>query len=908
MPDQNHIQIALRRGFITPEQAALVLEEARVLSDDATLPGAPRGGTASAKIPDEAREAAAAASRQLGKFVLVKELGRGGFGAVWKAWQTDLGRWAALKFLHSEEAGDVERFLREARTAAALSHPNIVPIFEIGEHGGRHFIAMAYIEGDTLAKIRLAPGEAASKLRDAALAIEAAHARGVIHRDLKPQNLMLDAGGRLWVMDFGLARSVQASAAMTASGSVVGTPAFMPPEQARGEKADARSDVYSLGATLYEMLTGAEPFRGENVLEVLMKVAAEDPVAPRKIAPRLDGELETIVLKAMEKDPARRYASAAEFAEDLRRHLAGEPIVAKPPGVAVRAVKWAKRHRAASSVGALALIGAAALAAVFAVQSVRFRGTIRDLEAHAGSAERGGRFAEAADLYAQIRTLMPAHPSAAERAAAMRYASDDARRAADRRQAAAELLRRGREAEEAWARARRDVAERLERRKALAVAIPAHEGDAKKLPLWRVEREIEEEADDPDLRFTDAVAAYDAVLQADPANADARAALAALYWSQVERAEAAHDRRGMKVNERLVRLFDDGRYAPRLVREGTIAVDSNPGGAEVRVFRYEEGEDRRLEARPYDAGGGALVCPVAETRFPAGSYLLVLRKAGYPDVRYPVLVERGTKHAARVNLYTEEEIGAGFVYVPGGTFVMGGTPADRQLLLAVERTPDAHVDDLFIGKFEVTCGEYMAFLNDRTHHDVGKAWERAPKVPSGIGVPYCERRGDAITLKPGCERWPVFGISWDDANAYAEWMTRKAHERGEKASYRLPKEAEWEKAARGADGRHFPWGNFFDWSFACGNYSTEGRGRLLPVGQFAKDESPYGARDLAGSIREWCDDWHVDRLEAQRLKIVRGGAWNFTAVPLFRAEARSWGKPTDLNAFHGLRLVRVRGQ
>jgi serine/threonine-protein kinase len=387
--EQNFIQIALHRGFLTPEQVALVLEEARTPSAEATLTGARALSESEAptKMPDEARDAAELPSKRFGKFILVRELGKGGFGVVWKAWQTDLARWVALKFLHSEEKEDIDRFLREAQTAATLSHPNIVPIHEIGEYGGRHYIAMEYVEGDTLAKVRLSPRDAVVKLRDAAIAIDYAHNKGVIHRDVKPQNMMLDESGRVWVMDFGLARHVRGGTTLTVSGGIVGTPAYMPPEQARAKRCDARSDVYSLGATLYEMVTGQPPFKADNPYEILRLVVEEEVVAPRRLAPKLEHELETIVLKAMEKEPVKRYASAADLAADLKRHLDGEPILAKPASAVTKAVKWAKRHRALSSMASVLVIGVLALATSMTVSTVRFRGKTGDLLASASKAE-----------------------------------------------------------------------------------------------------------------------------------------------------------------------------------------------------------------------------------------------------------------------------------------------------------------------------------------------------------------------------------------------------------------------------------------------------------------------------------------------------------------------------------------
>ena len=265
----------------------------------------------------------------MGRYVLKDVLGRGGFGEVWKAWDEGISRWVALKFLRADDERDLARFRREAKTAAALEHPGIVPVFEIGDFDGRPFIAMEFVEGETLDRKGVSPRKAAAAIREAALALEFAHERGVIHRDLKPPNLMMDKAGRVRVMDFGLARHVEGGASLTGSGMMVGTPAYMSPEQARGERADVRTDVYGLGATLYALLAGRAPFEGGDVLSVAMRVIEEDPVPPRRLRPDVDAGLDAVVLKCLEKDPGRRYATAAELAEELGRYVAGESVRAR---------------------------------------------------------------------------------------------------------------------------------------------------------------------------------------------------------------------------------------------------------------------------------------------------------------------------------------------------------------------------------------------------------------------------------------------------------------------------------------------------------------------------------------------------------------------------------------------------
>jgi predicted Ser/Thr protein kinase len=290
-----------------------------------------------------------------GAFSAVEKLGAGGFGEVWKAWDSRLNRWVALKLLTAVDDEELARFRREAQVAGRLTHPGIAAIYEIAEDRGRPFIAMQFVDGRTLRTWKGPPREAALLLRDAARAVHFAHEQGVIHRDLKPDNLMLDAAGRVYVMDFGLARQLSGPDKLTLSGMIVGTPAYMCPEQARGERVDARADVYSLGATLYDLLCGHAPFSGDSVYDIVLRVLEEDP-AP--LPPSIDPELAAVVFKCLEKDPARRYATAGEVADDLERWVAGETVVARPAGALRRLSKAVSRRRA------LVVAAAAGLAAV----------------------------------------------------------------------------------------------------------------------------------------------------------------------------------------------------------------------------------------------------------------------------------------------------------------------------------------------------------------------------------------------------------------------------------------------------------------------------------------------------------------------------------------------------------------
>ncbi len=289
------------------------------------------------RMPAEVQRAFEDPNNRCGNYVRTECLGQGGMGEVWKAWDLVLGRWVALKFLRYDDAEMKRRFKREALTAAKLSHPNIMSVYGVEESRGRPFIVMQYVRGRTL---RALPRDDAALLvelmRDAALAIHAAHGLGVIHRDLKPDNLMVDetpgasaAGRRVYVMDFGLAKQANVGMSLSTAGSLLGTPCYMSPEQVESRDLDHRADVYSLGATLFDLLAGRPPYQDPNVYNLLLKVVQDPPPRPRELRPDLDPALEAVVLKCLEKDASRRYATALELAEDLTCWLEGRKVRAR---------------------------------------------------------------------------------------------------------------------------------------------------------------------------------------------------------------------------------------------------------------------------------------------------------------------------------------------------------------------------------------------------------------------------------------------------------------------------------------------------------------------------------------------------------------------------------------------------
>jgi WD40 repeat protein len=365
-----------------------------------TGPDAPATDTATGTPTDPVLpQVSSAVGRVLGDYDLLQELGRGSMGVVYKARQRSANRIVALKVIRADRLEDVapeqhkewlERFRTEAQAAARIEHEHVVTVHEVGEwragdvHPPVLFYSMRYVEGQSLADMLRdgpLPGRrAATYLEAVARAVHHAHTCGILHRDLKPRNLLVDKSERPYVADFGLAKclAITGEAGLTHTGVLLGTPSYVSPEQAQdAAHATAQSDVYSLGATLYAVLTGRPPFQGATVAETLHQVLHQEPVAPRHLNPVIDRDLETITLKCLYKEPGRRYGSAAALAEDLRRYLDGRPIQARPVGRVERAWRWCRRNPAVAGLlaaVALLLVGGTGTAWYLAVDALREKG------------------------------------------------------------------------------------------------------------------------------------------------------------------------------------------------------------------------------------------------------------------------------------------------------------------------------------------------------------------------------------------------------------------------------------------------------------------------------------------------------------------------------------------------------
>ncbi len=342
------------------------------------------------------------------KYETATPIGRGGMGDVARAWDPALRRWVALKFLRSDDPDLEERMIREARAQARVEHPNVCPVYEVGRHQGRIFIAMQFIDGRPLDQLmpQLGPEQAASLVKTVAEAIHAAHGVGLIHRDVKPANIIVEEtpeGLKPWVVDFGIARE-QDLPGLSMTGQIVGTPGYLSPEQARGEVAtiDRRSDVFSLGIVLYELLSGGKPFPGESVAEMLVNLLEEEPIPLRKAAPHVPRELETITMKCLEPERDRRYPSARALAEDLDRFLKGEPVEAQRQNVLGRAWRRARRHpRMTAAIVFLVVVGTVLLGMTIHTRITAVR--------REQLAQRFGREVESAQRTLELAYLRPRH-------------------------------------------------------------------------------------------------------------------------------------------------------------------------------------------------------------------------------------------------------------------------------------------------------------------------------------------------------------------------------------------------------------------------------------------------------------------------------------------------------------------
>jgi serine/threonine-protein kinase len=767
------------------------------------------------------------------RYELLDELGRGGMGRVVRARDTAIGREVAVKVLVTPpDARDLamRRFLTEVQATGQLEHPSIIPVHDVGRlPGGEHFYVMKRLTGRTLAEILrgLRRGEAGSEeftrvrlltiFQQIAYAVAFAHARGVIHRDIKPANIMVGRFGEAILIDWGLAKLVghpvdapegedlplvhmdDVSAAETQAGTITGTPQYMSPEATEGkpERVTDRSDVYGLGAVLYEILTLEPAFEDQGFVPTVMRVREGRITAPRQRRPDLaiPEDMDELCVAAMSLIPEAR-PSAKQLADDIGRILEGA------------------RER-----------------------------------------ERRQRDAQA-------------------------------------------RLREGRTAADRWKVLKMQLQQADTEAKRLRKDVPPWASLIDKQRIWRVEDRVSELKIEAVSAFEEAEAAFLRALGEVTDDRDARNALASLYFARFGEAERARDSVSQRYYRRLVSRYDDGAWAQLLEGRGTLELTSDRGPLEVELAPLEE-HSRVL--RPGERVGLG-VTPVPPKELAPGSYLLFYRQPGQDEREVPVFM--GRTQAIRIHLLARapDEVGEGFVLVPEGPAIIGGDPIahgsfDRQVV---------DVAEFAIARFPVTCGEYQRFLDDLAQVDAERARRHAPRARAHEGYywTYDESTGrfSFPETSPGGHRWtanlPVNGVSAEDAQAYAEWFSRTTG-----VPVRLPTEFEWEKAARGVDGRFFPWGDTFDPNFCKMKDSRAAPyPEPEPVGTFPIDRSVYGARDMAGGIREIC--WGT--IEGERRPVMRGGCWHDTGL-FCRVAFRHVTQVDFVNSGLGFRLARSIG-
>lgn len=794
----------------------------------------------------------------IGKYEIIEEIGRGGFSIVYKARDVRLGEMAlkVLKTDYTSEPEVVTRFLEEARKTFVLRHRNIVRIYAVDEDQGVPYIAVEYLPGgaltDRLGGDPLPLDAALAILGQVAAALDYAHKRKLVHRDVKPSNILFDDEGQAVLVDFGLVKSLTASRLTTAE-TILGTPHYMAPEQFTAkETVDARADIYSLGVVAYEMLTGKRPFNADTPMAVLMAHLNESPPDPRAVNPNLDAGVCDAMLKALAKSPDDRFDSAGAFVQSLRQ-------------------AWSDVK-----------------------QTQQTETTLDALYTQAQTALKAERWAELARLCLGMRDLNPDFRDVTTllALATSRVLEEDKKRQQElayRQQyaTALHLLEEHTFAEaivalEALPASFADVAQQLQQ---------AHVGQARIELYTRAKTNItnrlytdacidlltllEQDADYEGAADCLRVAATGVLEHLSAVQAELETARASLAHSQGENQEArarvtaseAQLAEATAAHKRLEKALRDAQ-------KRASDLETQVQQTQARVVAY----DRlllALEDHEHEHG-----LTLTET-LSGDDYPGAARVRARLQTLVVAAQARPPEPQGDVRIHPKD--GKAMVHVPAGDFLYGDSKEKRTL------------PEFWIDKTPVTNAEFARFVEETGHKTTaekqgysyvwsGRDWKQTQ------GTDWRHPGGPKTDIKAKQEH-PVIHVSWHDAVAYAKW-----------AGKQLPTEEEWEKAARGTDGRAYPWGDQGPTRKLC-NFDQNEKG-TTPVGKYSpQGDSPYGCVDMAGNVWQWtASDYDKNN------KVVRGGSWD-NIENVVRATSRHWDAPTNTDSSQGFRcLVRAQGQ